>query len=148
MRAAASAASQAASHFPFALGLARAGVPGRHVQADNPHRPGRRGQDDRRGPGRQVPDPVAEPVVRGRGHGGDDHRAVFAGTRPRKVHGVARGGELLGEQQASRAGLGLGEDQDVLVTPDEPGQLPPGTVGGRVADVERQQGKAGHGHDR
>src|SRR6202041_827726 len=39
---------------------------------------------------------------------------------------VPGGGDPAGQQLASGAGLGLGEDQDVLVAAGEPGQLPLG----------------------
>jgi hypothetical protein len=49
--------------------------------------------------------------------------------------GIAGRGERVGEQLASGAGLGLGEDQDVLLPSGQPGQLPLGALAGRRGDT-------------
>ena len=72
----------------------------------------------------------------------------YSRTGDREVDVPAGGGERISQQTAAGAGLGLGEDQDVLGTPGEPLQLALCSLLRGVADVEGQERQTANRHER
>src|SRR5215831_1270208 len=122
----------------FAFRLLRPGVAGRHVRADDLERTARARDRYGSGPCGQVAHRFAEGVRLGL-YPADDHDPVLAGPGNREVDVVTSGGERISKKLAAGTRLGLGKYENVLVTTGKPRKLTPGTLFGRVADIEGQQ---------